>query len=348
MTETPTRIPAYEDGLTDVLAARDGVLDTRTARAYLSRSELRWRVESGRWQQPCRGVVVAQPGPLTATQRLHVAVLWAGPGAALAGLTAARLQGLRGFDLDREVVHVLRPVGAYKQTTDPPVHLKMHYSRLLEAQDVHPLWRPAQTRTPRSVIDAAAWMPTGRGTRAVLAASVQQGLVRVGDLRSVVRRNARMDQRRLISSTLNDIEGGSHALSELDFTSLVIRAFRLPEPDRQVERRDAGGRRRWLDVVYERSRLVIEIDGAAHADALEYWDDMNRDNDLKLAGYTVLRFPAFIIRYSPHLVAATIRRALEASDRVYGCPDDQRHDQITAGGTGGAVAAGGVGWVRSG
>jgi hypothetical protein len=310
MTAAPTRNSPDQGELADVLVACDGVLATRTARAYLSRGELRWRVASGRWQQPGRGIVVAQSGPLTAAQRLRVAVLWAGPGAALAGLTAARLQGLRGFDLDREVVHVLRPVGAYKQTTRPPVDLKMHYTRLLNTDDIHPARGPAQTRTPRSVIDAAAWMPTVRGARAVLAASVQQRLVRVDDLRSVVERNTRMDRRGIITSTLNDIEGGSHALSELDFTNLVIDAFRLPGPDRQVERRDASGRRRWLDVVYEPARLVIEIDGAAHADVLQYWDDMNRDNDLRLAGYTVLRFPAFAIRYSPHIVAATIRRAL--------------------------------------
>jgi very-short-patch-repair endonuclease len=238
-------------------------------------------------------------------------VLWAGPRAVLAGLTAARIQGLRGFDLDREVIHLLCPVGASKHLTDPPVALKVHYSRVLGEDDVHPSRQPAQTRVARSVVDAAAWMPTSRGTRAVLAASVQQRLVRVDDLRSVVHRNLRMDRRGLIRSTLNDIEGGSHALSELDFTNLVIRAFRLPEPDRQVERRDASGRRRWLDVVYERARVVIEIDGAAHADVLEYWDDMNRDNGLRLDGYTVFRFPAFIIRHSPETVAATIRRALK-------------------------------------
>jgi very-short-patch-repair endonuclease len=331
MTVAPTcNLLGYSE-LGDILTAHDGVVDTQTARAYLSRGELRWRVESGRWQQPCHGVVVAQSGPLTAAQRLRVAVLWAGPGAALAGLTAARLQGLRGFDLDREVVHLLCPVGAYKQATNPPVDVKVHYSRLLDPEDIHPARRPAQTRTPRSVIDAAVWMPTERGTQAILAASVQQGLTRVGDLRSVVERNTRMGRRKLITSTLNDIQGGSHALSELDFTRLVIRAFRLPAPDRQVERRDASGRRRWLDVVYERARLVIEVDGAAHADVLQYWDDMSRDNELKLAGYTVLRFPAFVIRYSPRIVATTVRRALESFDRESGSPDSQLHNQSELG-----------------
>jgi very-short-patch-repair endonuclease len=76
-----------------------------------------------------------------------------------------------------------------------------------------------------------------------------------------------------------------------------------------VPRRDSGGKRRWLDVVYEEARLVIEIDGAGHRDALEFWDDMDRDNDLKLSGYTVLRFPSYIVRYHPEQVAEKIRKA---------------------------------------
>jgi hypothetical protein len=36
--------------------------------------------------------------------------------------------------------------------------------------------------------------------------------------------------------TLGDIGGGSRALSELDFTRLVVRTFELPEPSRQAAR----------------------------------------------------------------------------------------------------------------
>jgi hypothetical protein len=39
-----------------------------------------------------------------------------------------------------------------------------------------------------------------------------------------------------------------------------------------------SGRRRWLDVMWEKARLIAEIDGAGHADILQYWDDMDRDN----------------------------------------------------------------------
>ena len=80
-----------------------------------------------------------------------------------------------------------------------------------------------------------------------------------------------------------------------------------------MSRRDSHGKRRWLDVFYEEARLAIEIDGAGHLDILEYWDNMARDNDLKIAGYTVLRFPAYIVRYYPELVATKIREALRTA-----------------------------------
>ena len=300
--------------LEDLLNEQDGVLDTRAALTQISPESLRWRVKSGRWQRPCRGIIVAHSGPLTEKQRLWIATAWAGPGAALGGLTAARLGGLRGFDRDTGTIHLVRPVSRGKRVSMPPLDLVVHYSRKLAKEDVHPLLRPVRTRIGRSLVDAAAWMATDRGAQAILAAGVQQRLVRVGDLVREVDRNERPIRRALIKVTLDDIAGGSHALSELDFMTNVVRGCHLPAPTRQVARRDSRGKRRWLDVFYEQARLVIEIDGAGHMDILEYWDNMDRDNDLKLAGYTVLRFPSYIVRYYPEMVAVKIRQVCRDAD----------------------------------
>src|SRR6185503_2101218 len=130
-------------------------------------------------------------------------------------------------------------------------------------------------RMARSLVDAAAWMATGRGAQAVLAAGVQQRLARLEDLSAIVARNQR-----------------------------------LPRPDRQASRTDSAGRRRWLDAVWRTARLVVEVDGRHHMDAAQYWADMDRDNDLTVDGYRVLRFPAFLVRYHPGYVARKIRTAL--------------------------------------
>jgi hypothetical protein len=296
--------------LEDLLARQDGVLETRSALAYITADTLRWRLKSGRWQQPCRGIVVAQSGPLSPRQMLWVATLWAGHGAAVGGLTAAKLQGFRGFDDKGDAIHLIRPAGRARRDTCPPLQLIVHYSRNLTSADLHPARQPPQTRIARSLVDGARWMGTDRGAQAVLAAAVQQRLVRVSDLVTEVDRNPRLRRRQLMRTTLADIEGGAHALSELDFTRLVVRQFQLPEPDRQVARRDGQGRRRWLDVVWERARLVVEIDGAAHVDVVQYWDDMDRANSLTLQNYQILRFPAWVIRYRPEYVAAQIRDRL--------------------------------------
>lgn len=306
-------------GLRAIIETDDAVLPLASALEYMSCDQIRWRVSSGRWQRPGKGILVAQASPLTGSQKQRVAALWAGPHGALAGLTAARLAGLRGFDRDTNVVHILRPVGRRTRQDQPPGDVVVHYSRLLGTDDVHPVLTPRRTRVARSLIDAAEWMATDRGAQAILAAGVQQRLTVAGDLLREVERNGTHRRRgTLMRVTLRDIEGGSQALSELDFMRLVIRGFGLPVPDRQVARRDASGKRRWLDAFWERERVVVEIDGAGHLDVLQYWDDMDRDNQLKLDGYTVLRFPAFMVRHSPERVAEQIRDALLKAARPAG------------------------------
>jgi hypothetical protein len=118
-------------------------------------------------------------------------------------------------------------------------------------------------------------------------------------------------RRKLIIDVLSDIAGGAQAMSELDFLRLVVRPFGLPEPSRQVARRDRQGRRRWIDAAWDGRKVAVEIDGAHHTeDPLQRWDDMERDIDLMLDGYQTLRFPAWLVRKNPEYVARRILAAL--------------------------------------
>lgn len=275
----------------------------------LGRPAVRWRLASGKWRLVEARVLVTQSGPLTDRQRLWASVLAAGDRAVLAGLTAARLSGLSGFD-DRQIHllipgsrHILRPPGTV-----------VHRTVLLGPADVHPSRLPPRTRLGRSLVDAASWAATDRAARAILAAGVQQRLVTSAQIAQVLQRCQRVPRRALIRATLADVAGGAEALSELDFCDLV-RRFGLPEPDRQFRREDSQGRR-WLDAVWEWARLVAEIDGRWHMDARAWWADMQRDNELTIDGYRVLRFPAFAVRDNPETVArqiaAALRQACEA------------------------------------
>ncbi len=284
------------------------VLTSASAASMIGPAAVRWRLHSGRWQRPCRGVLVTHSGHISEEEARWIAILAAGPGAVLGGLTAARLDGLAGFDEPR--IRVLVPASRYVGT--PLDGVTVHRSRVLSPDDVHPVRLPPRTRLARSLLDAAAWARSDDLARAVLAAGVQQRLLRADHLSAALARRPSIRRHALMVSTLADIAAGAQALSELDFSRLV-RRYGLPEPDRQVMRRDPAGRRRWLDAYWDAARLVVEVDGLWHMDAVAWWADMRRDNDLTLTGHRLLRFPAFAVRDQPDAVAAQIRAALSAA-----------------------------------
>ncbi|MFY1598995.1 hypothetical protein [Micromonospora sp. WMMD737] len=101
-------LPADEaDALDWLTFEQAGVVTTAQATRSLTEGTVRGRVRSGRWRAICRGVVLMGNGRLTRDQQLWVAVLAAGPGAVLAGPTAAAEAGVRR--LRREPLHVLVP-----------------------------------------------------------------------------------------------------------------------------------------------------------------------------------------------------------------------------------------------
>src|SRR5438105_3466665 len=106
-------------GLVEFLRCHDHVVRVSSALDFMTRDALRWQVSSGRWQQPCRGIVVTHSGPLAEEQRMRTTLLATGREAVLAGLTAARLDGFRGFTDSGAAIHpvyVLLPAGAGAET----------------------------------------------------------------------------------------------------------------------------------------------------------------------------------------------------------------------------------------
>ncbi len=91
------------------------VLTVASAIAMIGEPAVRWRLHSGRWQRPCRGVLVTHSGGISDTERLWIAVLGAGSHAVLGGLTAARLDGLTGFD-DRATHLCSRPAARFGES----------------------------------------------------------------------------------------------------------------------------------------------------------------------------------------------------------------------------------------
>jgi very-short-patch-repair endonuclease len=242
-------------------------------------------------------VVVTHSGPLTADERLLVNLASCGREAILAGLSAAVLDGLTGFT--SRATHVLLPPGMKRA---PRPGLVIHRSVNLGGLDVHPTRMPRRTRIARSVLDAAAWAATDDGAVAIVAASVQQGLVRGSDLTVMLSRLRTQPRRALILDVIDATNGGSLSEYEIAFLDLC-RWAGLPIPDRQVRRQDSRGRLRYTDAEYDEYDLVVEIDGAQHMEFLVWCDDLDRENDLVIEdGRTVIRFAGLAVkRRRPHV-----------------------------------------------
>lgn len=291
------------------------VLTARDACALFGEGHTRWMIERGRWQRPAKGIVVRHSGPLTREDALWCELLLQASGAALAGLSAASLDGLRGFDTP--TVFVLAPRGVRIRSREGVV---VRSSLHLGDADVHPVRLPRRTRLPRSVVDAASWAGTELRTQAIIAASVQQGLVSPQSLSTVVQLLTKVPRRGLIVETIRDVAGGSLSEYELLFLQMC-RRFHLPIPTRQRRRKDAAGRWRYLDVDFDDYQLVAEVDGQQHMEALAWWEDMERNNDVVVEdGKTLLRFAGFALRRQPDRVAGVLRRFFDRHPPTSGPP----------------------------
>lgn len=290
----------------NAVASAAAVLTTLDASAIYGLGHVQWMVRSGRWQRPAKGVVVTHSGPLSEDDRLWCELLLQGPQAALAGLTAANLDGFTGFSSSTLFVLTTR-VGRPR----PRPGVIVRSTRLLGEQDVHPVRSPRRTRTARSIIDAAAWATTDLRAQGIIAAGVQQGLVSPTALARVAVERCNMHRRQLIVETVRDVAGGSLSEYELLFLKMC-RRYGLPTPTRQRRRRDASGRWRYLDVDFDEFSLSVEVDGQQHMEALAWWKDMMRNNDVVVEdGKWLLRFAGFALRRQTAQVAEVLRRFFE-------------------------------------
>ncbi|GAA1736797.1 DUF559 domain-containing protein [Luedemannella helvata] len=302
--------PDDADDLTWLLFRQDNVLTRRQAIAHLSADAVRHRLRTGRWLTLHRGVLLAQPGPVTLGQRQWAAVLSAAARgqAYLAGLSALGAAGLR--TVRSSAIHVLLP-GERRDRKAPP-GVRVHRTRHLHADDLRTNGAPPATMPARSVVDAVCWAESADQARLILAATFQQRLVDVADVARVLERLPKLRRRPLILRTLADVGAGSHSLAELDLVRLCRQAG-LPTPSRQVPRVDSDGTHRYLDLLFEEWGVHVEVDGAHHVDARQWWLDLRRQNALAAYGMRTLRFPAFMIREQPDVVVAQIRTALRAA-----------------------------------
>ena len=267
-------------------------------------AKIRAQLDARHWRQ-CGRAIVLHNGPPHPGELRRIALLNCGPRAQLTSFTALQERGLQSWE--RDAIHVLVPAGARVVRPDGLV-LRVHWVGEWRADDP-----PSRLDTvASSLLKAASSFRQPRPACGLLAAGVQQRLIRAPDLLAAVLGSPRVRHRAALLVAAADISQGAAALSEIDFSRLC-RRFGLPEPVRQAVRQEPSGRRRYLDAEWRRAdgkRVVAEVDGALHLAARRWWDDQLRQNELAIAGDVVLRFPSVVVRTEPALVAGQLRRAL--------------------------------------
>jgi hypothetical protein len=228
----------------------------------------------------------------------------------LTSFTAAEEWGLQRWE--RREIHVLAPSGTHRPNIDG---LVLH--RVGDWRRVTSLGHRRLHELAPSLVVAASSFKNVRSACGILAAAVQQRLVRADDLRSAVLAAPRTRHRRSLLLAVTDLAQGADALSEVDLGRLC-RRYRLPAPTRQAVRVEPDGTCRYLDaewVTPDGRTLGLEVDGAHHMEATQWQADPLRQNLIVLGGTMVLRFPS-VVRDQPELVAAQLRQALFPPDLV--------------------------------
>ncbi len=293
-----------------MLAVEDSV--GALSRAQLAQVGYEWngvraQLTARRWRQVGRAIVLHH-GPLDAETRREIALINCGPRGVLTAFTVAEVNGLTGWD--RPEVHVLVPRPARVHSCDE-VPVVIHRAREWTSVRQHPADR--KHRLGPAVVLAASSFDQARSACGLLAATVQQRLLRPDHLHLALDDAPPVRHRAVMRAALDDISMGAQALSEIDFVSLC-RRFALPPPELQTVRPLPGGRRRYLDAEWVRAdgrRVVAEVDGAIHLQPINWAADQMRQNEVTLSNSLVLRFPAIMLRTDEAAVANQLRRALQ-------------------------------------
>ena len=294
-----------------LLLDQDGVVSRAQALGCgWTATALRHRVVGGRWQLLVPGVLLTTSGTPTQRQRLHGALVHAGPSSALAGATACRWHGLTCAG-DEGAVHVAVPADVRRTSrgyvaVHPTIRPLWSYS--LDGLQVVPI--------ARAVVDAAQSMTSANDVRALCAQAVQQRRTDVEAL--VVELEAgRSAGSALVRRVLAEVRDGARSAPEAVLLRALRRCRGLPSYRLNVDVHAPDGT--WLakpDVVFAAGRVIVEVDGWKwHQDPARQRADLERHTRLEAAGWTVLRYAAAAVLADPDGVARQIAQVVVAKTR---------------------------------
>lgn len=199
----------------------------------------------------------------------------------------------------------------------------VHRVRRLDPQDVTTLHGLRCTTPARLLLDEAERLRTPALRRLVRELKVRR-LLPEGAVEDVIARSpGRRGLRRLraVWDTTSGAVARTASVPEGDLLRLC-RASGLPEP--LMNETVRGAERGWrADALFPAERLVVEIDSwRCHGFDDAFEDDHRKDEDLRAAGFGVLRFTAARLAGAPAAIAAAIGRELALRRVLLATPPD--------------------------
>ena len=231
-------------------------------------------------------------------------LLRAGPQSVASHLTAAHALG---WDLlkDPPLQFTVARNNGTAESKDATI-----FRRDLSAEEVGTVGVLRVTNPVRTAIDLAAAADLVEAVVAVDSALRLRHLT-IGELESAARTRREMQQSRRVFRVVSLVDPGSGSVPE-SVSRFLFRNAGLPLPHTQyVIRTDNGTFIARADFAWPDVWLVVEIDGFAfHSSESAFQSDHDRQNELELAGWTVLRFTAKDVRNHPEKITDTVGRAL--------------------------------------
>lgn len=270
--------------LGELLERQAGVLSRRQAvAAGMGPTVIDNRLRSGRWQRLQQGVYATFTGLPSREPVLWAALLRAGPAAALSHRTAAELHGLTSEQ--SSLIHITLPM---TQRIAPISGVALHHSRAF-IRDYHPVGSPPRTGVEDTALDLTQVSETFEDAFGWLCRAVGRRLTTPDRLRAALAARSRVRWRADLSAALGEVSAGVRSPLELRYVTKVERAHGLPTAQRQACVL-AGGRRRYVDNLYEEAKLAVELDGLAAHPPEQRWADSHRDNEIAGLGILTLHY----------------------------------------------------------
>jgi len=174
------------------------------------------------------------------------------------------------------------------------------------------------TTPERTAFDLARRLPRV-GAIVCLDAMLKKGKVRLDRLAADFASRHRWPGRRRAEAALNDVEPLAESPMETRLRLLAVDAG-LPRPVAQYKIMNGKRFVARVDYAYPEYKIALEYDGDHHRERVTHRFDMERQNELHVMGWIVLRFHADDVLRRPEHVVAQIRAVLRRRGSTTGTP----------------------------